>query len=55
MKVTYSKGRTVNLGNFESLRVDIGIELECQDGEEDETFKRLKAWIDAKLAKESGK
>src|SRR6266851_2931565 len=52
MRVSYSKGRTLNMGQFESLRVDVGIELECADGEEEATFERLKNWVNQRLAKE---
>ena len=53
MKITYTKGRTINLGNFESLRVDIGIELDCEDGEQDATLSRLKGWVESKLKAEA--
>lgn len=52
MKITYMKGRTINLGNFESLRVDIGIELECPVEKRDETFEAAKTWVENKLSKE---
>lgn len=55
MRISYSKGRTVNLGNFESMRVDIGIELDIEGDSLDKadvTHDRLKAWVEGKLAKE---
>jgi len=55
MRITYTKGRTVNLGNFESSRVDIGITLDCDDGDENPTLERMKAWVDSKLAKETAR
>jgi len=54
-RVKYNKGRTINIGNFESIRVDVGIELEmaASDGREiDATFDRLKAWVDKRIATE---
>ena len=48
-KVSYSKGRTVNLGNFESTRIDISIELECQESEIDATYERCHKWVDNKV------
>ena len=51
----YSKGRTINNGNFESTRIDIGIELECEDGQEDETYARLKGWVDNRIRQETNK
>ena len=32
-KVTYSLGYTLNLGNFESLRIDFGVEDDLKEGE----------------------
>jgi ferredoxin-fold anticodon binding domain-containing protein len=29
-KVTFSIGKTINLGNFESGRIDIGVELDVE-------------------------
>ena len=52
IKVSYYKGRTVNLGNYESERLDIGIELECEDGQEDVTLVRAKEWINRKLQRD---
>ena len=52
MKVTYHKARTLNLGNYESLRVEVGIELDCADGDENATFERLKDWVNGKLQRE---
>jgi hypothetical protein len=32
-KVTVSLGYTMNLGNFQSLRIDLGVEDQVRDGE----------------------
>lgn len=53
IKVSYYKGRTVNLGNYESERLDIGIELECEDGQEDATLARAREWINRKLQRDN--
>lgn len=40
--VTVSLGYTKNLGNFESLRLDVGFEDSVRDGESsDEAFRRV--------------
>ncbi len=51
-RVKYQKGRTINLGNFESLRVDIGIEIDCLAGQEDLAIDRCREWVDSQLRKE---
>lgn len=49
-KVTVSLGYTLNLGNFQSLRVDIGIEDMKRDGEHiDEAFERVYQFVERKL------
>lgn len=48
--VTYSAGFTRNMGNFESLRIDIGVEDEPR-GEEKftEAFNRVKDFVESRL------
>lgn len=57
LRLKYQKGRTINLGNFESERIDIGIECEFNNEYEqftrDEVFADLKSWVESKLAEES--
>lgn len=54
LKLKYQKGRTINLGNFESERIDIGIEVEVSEQYgRDETFAEMKTWVESQLAKES--
>ena len=59
MKISYNKGRTINLGNFESTRVDVGIEVDAGDGNDfidaDDMFEKCKRWVESKLAKETVK
>ena len=56
-KVKYGAGRTFNLGNYESAKVDVGIELVCDDVEEDldDQFKKAKEWVDGKIAAEEAR
>lgn len=58
LRLKYQKGRTINLGNFESERIDIGIECDIDAYDNifaarDEVFPQLKAWVESKLAEES--
>ena len=49
IKVTL--GYTLNLGNFQSLRVDLGIEDSRRDGENiNEAFERVYSFVEDKLA-----
>ena len=50
-KITVALGYTLNLGNFQSLRVDLGIEDQRRDGETvGEAFERVYEFVEAKLA-----
>lgn len=49
-KVTVSLGYTLNLGNFQSLRIDIGIEDSRRDGENiNDAFERVYSFVEDKL------
>lgn len=50
-KVTVSLGYTLNLGNFQSLRVDIGVEDSKREGENTaDAFERVYEFVENKLA-----
>lgn len=49
-KVTVTLGYTLNLGNFQSLRVDIGVEDSERDGENvNDAFNRVYSFVEEKL------
>jgi len=49
-KVTVGLGYTLNLGNFQSLRIDIGVEDSKREGETtSEAFDRIYAFVETKL------
>ena len=50
-KVTVTLGYTLNLGNFQSLRIDLGVSDSRRDGENiNEAFERVYGFVEAKLA-----
>jgi hypothetical protein len=50
-KVTVSLGYTRNVGNFQSLRIDIGIEDQLRDGEHvQEGFDRVYSFVEQQLS-----
>ena len=50
-KVNVALGYTLNLGNFQSLRIDLGVEDSKRDGEKiDEAFERVYSFVESKLA-----
>lgn len=50
-KVTVSLGYTLNLGNFQSLRIDLGVEDSKRDGENTaEAFERVYNFVEDKLS-----
>lgn len=49
-KVNVSLGYTLNLGNFQSLRIDLGIEDSRRDGENiNDAFNRVYSFVEEKL------
>lgn len=49
-KVKVTLGYTVNLGNFESLRLDLGVVDSKRDGETtDQAFERVYKFVEEKL------
>jgi hypothetical protein len=49
-KINVALGYTLNLGNFQSLRIDIGIEDTVRDGEHAEDgFNRVYEFVESKL------
>jgi len=50
-KVNVTLGYTLNLGNFQSLRLDIGVVDSRRDNETvNEAFERVYGFVEAKLA-----
>lgn len=50
-KVTVTLGYTLNLGNFQSLRLDLGVVDSKRDGENtDQAFERVYKFVEDKLA-----
>lgn len=50
-RVSVSLGYTLNLGNFQSLRLDLGVVDSKRDGETtNEAMDRVYAFVEAKLA-----
>ena len=41
MKIKLQLGKTYNLGNYESLRIDVGLEDECNPEEYEEKCKEI--------------
>lgn len=49
-KIKLSVGKTVNLGNYESLRVDVQFEVSIDDTDNiDTSFKELRQEVDSRL------
>jgi hypothetical protein len=49
-KVKVGLGYTLNLGNFQSLRIDLEVQDNKRDGEStSEAFERVYAFVEAKL------
>ncbi len=47
--VSFKMGHTKNLGNYESLRVDVSVMIPCYVSELEETFEFAKEWVDDRM------
>ena len=50
--VRYSLGRTINLGNFESVRVDVALEARGVKGQAQKLYDQIKGFVDKRVEKE---
>lgn len=50
--VMVKAGATVNLGNYESARVDVSLSYPCRTEEVDATFDKVKKWVDKRVGEE---
>ena len=47
--VTVKAGKTVNLGNYESIRFDVGVSIPCEKADLDEAFNEGYEWVGEKM------
>ena len=53
VKIKVSKGETINIGNYESSKIGISIELICSEKEIETKYEELQKWIKGKIKKET--
>jgi hypothetical protein len=51
-EVGFSAGLTLNLGSYQSARIDVSVRIPCSHGEIDQVYDFARAWVDKRLAKE---
>ena len=54
-RVSYSVMKTINLGNMEFAKVQVGLEVQCDRTDEalDATWEQTKEWVDAHIKEET--
>lgn len=53
MKISYTLGRTINLGDFNSVKMEVSIEDELQlDETQEDALQRLKKFVKDEIRKE---
>lgn len=50
--VRVSLGMTVNLGNYESARIDVSLTVPCYKEEVEDAFEYAREWVEARTLKE---
>lgn len=48
-KVLVKVGATLNMGDYNSVRLDVGLSVPCNHAEIDEVFGFAKTWVDDRL------
>jgi hypothetical protein len=51
-KINVSMGLTLNLGNFEAARIDVGLVVPCYREETDDAYVYAKKWVETRLGTE---
>lgn len=51
-EVGTSRGMTINIGNYESVRVDVWVSLPCERGKEEEAYQEARNFTMQKLLAE---
>jgi len=51
-EILYEAGATLNIGNYESARITVGIRVPCYREEIPSAFEAAKSWVEAKLEAE---
>jgi hypothetical protein len=51
-RVKYSLGRTINTGNYENVKIEVGVEFVCDESEVGKIFDTAKAWVRSKIKAE---
>lgn len=44
-----SLGITLNLGNYESIRIDVGARVPCRPEDMDDTYEKTLAWAESRI------
>lgn len=50
--ITVKAGETINLGNYSSARVDVMLTFPCYVEEIDETYPKVRDWVNSRLNQE---
>ena len=52
VKVTYGTSNTVNMGNFESVKVNVEVTFDCSEEELEETYAKARSFVDSHMQEE---
>ena len=59
VNISYGLSRTLNMGDFESTKLHVGVSMEVEDkvskDEVEKVYKRIKSFVDEKIEEEERK
>lgn len=53
--VNVNLGLTINLGNYESAKLEVGVKVPCYMEEADDAYRWAKHWVESRVRAESSK
>ena len=55
MKIKYNMGKTINMGNFENVKLDFGVEMMCEEKDMDKKWVEAEEFVQQKIEEEEMK
>lgn len=52
-RVSVAMGMTINLGDYQSARIDVSVSLPCYREEVDDAYAHAREWVEEKIAVEA--
>jgi hypothetical protein len=48
-EIKYGMGKTINLGNYENVKIEASLEVSCEDSQIEEKWEEVKEFVHKKI------